>query len=77
MPYFPRDLEPTLKETARRFRVVALTGARQTGKSTILHQSSSEKHYGFVSLDDPRDLKLAQDDPELFLKKHRVAADHR
>ena len=69
MPYYKRDLETVLCRGVAAFRVVILTGARQTGKSTLLQKLLGKSHQ-YVSLDDPRALKLALDDPELFLSEH-------
>ena len=69
MAYHARDLERPLVEAARRFRVVALTGARQTGKSTLLRSLFAKTH-AYLTLDDPAKLSLAQRDPELFLEEH-------
>ena len=69
MSYYPRDIEAVLIKAARQFRVVVLTGARQTGKSTLLQHLFSETHR-YVSLDNPRDLKLVQQDPELFFQEY-------
>lgn len=58
-------------EASRHFPVVAVTGARQVGKTTLLRDISSvERRY--VSLDDPFLLKAAKEDPELFLQNHPV-----
>lgn len=70
MKYYPRDIERALKEAAGQFRVLALTGMRQTGKSTLL-QRLFQKTHRYVSLDNPRDLKLAQEDPELFFEEYK------
>lgn len=70
MSYYPRDIEEILVKAARQFRAVVLTGARQTGKSTLLRHLFAKTHR-YVSLDNPRDLKLAQEDPELFFEEHK------
>lgn len=70
MTYYPRDIEKALKKAAAQFRVVVLTGARQTGKSTLLQHLFARTHH-YVSLDDPRDLRLAQEDPGLFFEEHK------
>ena len=67
--YYPRQIESILQKAARRFRVVVLTGARQTGKSTLLKHLFRRTHR-YVSLDNPRDLKLAQEDPVLFFREY-------
>jgi len=71
MKYFSRDIESVLKKAAGQFRVLALTGMRQTGKSTLLNYLFKKTHH-YVSLDNPRDLKLAQDDPELFFDEYKA-----
>ena len=69
MKYYPRNIETALQQAARQFRVVVLTGARQTGKSTLL-QHLFKKTHRYVSFDNPRHLKLAQEDPELFFQEY-------
>lgn len=70
MRYYPRDLEPVLRHAVSAFRVVALTGARQTGKSTLLLRLFARTHR-YVALDNPRALQLAQQDPEAFFEEYQ------
>jgi len=56
-------------KASRHFPVVAVTGARQVGKTTLLRDISNVKRR-YVSLDDPFLLKAAKEDPELFLQNH-------
>ncbi|MFZ2386015.1 MAG: ATP-binding protein [Candidatus Omnitrophota bacterium] len=70
MRYYPRDMESALKKASGQFRVLILTGMRQTGKSTLLKHLFQKTHR-YVSLDDPRELRLAKDDPELFLDEYK------
>ena len=70
MKYYARNIEAVLKKAAGQFRVLVLTGMRQTGKSTLLAHLFQKTHR-YVSLDNPRDLKLAQDDPELFFDEYK------
>lgn len=65
--YIPRSIEPELMEASRQFPVIVVTGARQTGKSTVLQHVFSDALY--LSLDDPLTRKAAQDDPRTFLKR--------
>lgn len=66
---FPRTLRSSVLKASRHFPVVAVTGARQVGKTTLLRDiSSADRQY--VSLDDPFLLKSAKEDPELFLQNH-------
>ena len=53
---------------ARHFPAVVLTGARQTGKTTLLTGMFPE--YSYVSLDLPAEAALAEEDPESFLARH-------
>lgn len=66
---FPRTLRASVLKASRHFPVVAVTGARQVGKTTLL-QDISEPGRQYVSLDDPFLLKAAKEDPELFLQNH-------
>lgn len=52
------------------FTVLLLTGARQVGKTSLLRAlAGPERRY--VTLDDPLQLRLAREDPQLFLQTHR------
>lgn len=70
MKFYPRNISRFLEEAAGQFRVLALTGMRQTGKSTLLQHLFQNTHR-YVSMDNPRDLKLAQEDPELFFEEYK------
>ena len=63
--YITRDLETVLKQALGESPVVAITGPRQTGKSTLLRQTLSE--YAYVTLDDPMVRQQAIEDPVFFL----------
>lgn len=67
MNSFPRDLSFTLQRMARQFPVVAVTGPRQSGKTTLVRQLFADKPY--VSLEDPVELTFAQTDPRGFLQR--------
>jgi predicted AAA+ superfamily ATPase len=64
--YFPRMLEPALQSAADQFPVVVLTGARQSGKTSVLRHLFEATH-GYVNLDDPDQRYFALDDPRSFL----------
>lgn len=60
-----RTAERALRRLAEEFSVVAITGPRQSGKSTLAQMTFPDKRY--VSLDD-RDLReLAASNPKDFL----------
>lgn len=63
--YVSRDVEPELRAAARQFPVVVLTGARQTGKSTLLQHLFPNVPY--FTLDDPFTRQAAHEDPRAFL----------
>ncbi len=65
---FARALTPRLRRAARHFPVVVLTGARQTGKTTLL-RATFPKH-AYVTLDVPSEAAAAERDPESFLARH-------
>ena len=66
--YLPRTLEIFIPHTAGQFPVVLLTGARQTGKTTLLrHLAGADRVY--VTLDDPLLSNLAKTEPALFLQR--------
>ncbi len=66
---YPRTLRSSILKASRHFPVVAVTGARQVGKTTLLKEIC-EPERRYVSLDDPFLLKSAKEDPELFLQNH-------
>lgn len=65
--WIDRALRDKLIETVNRRPVVLLTGARQTGKSSLLKHTFPRASY--VTLDDSLSAKLAQENPMAFLKR--------
>ncbi len=63
--YVPREIEPLLKRISSQFPAIALTGARQTGKSTLVKKVFP--NYTYVTFDDPLQQERALEDPNLFL----------
>ena len=61
----PRQAEKTLRELARGYPVIGITGPRQSGKSTLARHVFADKPY--ISLENPDDHERAQDDPRGFL----------
>jgi len=57
---------------AKQFPVVAVTGPRQSGKTTLVRQLFGDKPY--VSLEDPVELTFAQTDPRGFLRRFAQGA---
>ena len=65
--YIHRQLEKTILEASKYFSVIALTGPRQSGKSTLLSQLFPL--YDKFSLKDLNLLDYAQHDPIAFLNQ--------
>lgn len=66
MQYRKRTLEKKLKEYIDFFSVVAITGPRQSGKSTLIQKFL--KNYTYVTFDNKRNVDLFYDDPEKFMR---------
>ncbi|MFH1799194.1 MAG: ATP-binding protein [Candidatus Omnitrophota bacterium] len=64
--YVHRQVEKTLQTLIKQFSAIALTGPRQSGKSTLLKNQFSGK-YNYVTLDDLTIREQALSDPRLFL----------
>jgi predicted AAA+ superfamily ATPase len=63
----PRTASSTLERLAKGFPVVALTGPRQSGKTTLAKSVFKEKPY--VSLENPDEREFALRDPKRFLQR--------
>ncbi len=64
--YISRTIERSLREAVKQSPVVALTGPRQTGKSTLLRHLFPQ--YNYISLDAADMRQSAQNDPQLFVE---------
>ncbi|HEY5998263.1 MAG TPA: ATP-binding protein [bacterium] len=69
--YLTRTLERFVVGPAARFPVLLLTGARQVGKTSMLRKLAAPGRT-YVTLDDPLALRLAREDPALFLERYRA-----
>ena len=66
--WIDRDIEPLLLQRAATRPVVVLTGARQTGKTSLMRRLFPD--HGFVTLDLPSEAEQAERDPGSFLARH-------
>lgn len=69
---FERCLAPSLERLARGFPIVAVTGPRQSGKTTLVRRVFADKPY--VSLEDPAERAFALEDPRGFLARFAAGA---
>lgn len=67
-----RKLEKKIKVLSKKFGVVAITGPRQSGKTTLAKKIFKDKPY--VSLENPDVLELALNDPRRFLSQYKKGA---
>ena len=67
MTWVARKIEPELKRLAATRPVVVLTGARQTGKTSLLRRLFP--NHSFVSLDLPSEAEQAEKEPAAFLRR--------
>ncbi len=68
MAYIHREIEKQLQQYIQNFPVVAITGPRQSGKSTLVKQILP--HYSYVTFDNPNIIAEFYDDPERFMRLH-------
>jgi len=73
-PPLPRHAQPALADRLRVMPAVVVTGARQTGKSTLAQELTPGERR-FVSLDDLDAVELARRDPEALVEGPSVTID--
>ena len=67
-----RHISKTVRDLAKGYPAIAITGPRQSGKTTLAKMLFPNKTY--VSLEDPDILMLAREDPRKFLHDHDKGA---
>ncbi len=68
----PRNAQNLVLKLARGFPIVAITGPRQAGKTTLARLSFPDREY--VSLEDPEQREFAVSDPRGFLNRFKEGA---
>ena len=63
-----RTITKELLTQLREYPVVTVIGPRQAGKTTLVRNVLPD--YSYVSLEDPDNRQLANDDPKAFLKRY-------
>lgn len=66
--FLARQIEPVIRHLITQYPIVALTGPRQSGKTTLLQMMFPD--YTYVSLENTDARLFAQDDPVGFLKRY-------
>lgn len=67
--FFQRDLSPQIEEAFAKYPVVALTGPRQSGKTTLCKMLRPA--YVYVNLEDLSLREFAKTDPKGFLETYQ------
>ncbi len=67
MTYLPREITGSIVDALDDMPVVAITGMRQTGKSTFLQQQAELQGRRYVTLDDFAQLAAARENPDSFV----------
>lgn len=70
MFFIRRHAEKTLERFAKEFPSVLITGARQTGKTTLLKNYTDSKNIRAVTFDDPTEEFSAKQDPKSYVEFH-------
>ena len=71
--YVPRHAEAQVRTALTDTRIVAITGPRQSGKTTLARRMASDKDHPFITLDDDQSRRFAEDDPAGFMRSQRAA----
>ncbi|MBN1214791.1 MAG: ATP-binding protein [Candidatus Lokiarchaeota archaeon] len=66
----PRKIEKKLKESAQSYPVIALTGPRQSGKTTLV-KAIFGNDYKYVNLENIELRTYAKNDPKAFLEENK------
>lgn len=73
--FVTRQIASSIREQSTKYPILAITGPRQSGKTTLLRNLFPD--YRYVSLEDPFQRSFALEDPRNFLKEydHKVILD--
>lgn len=69
--YIHREIETTIQEMLKQFKVVLVTGARQVGKTTVLENCLKDS-FSYVTLENPIEASNAENDSLLFFDIHNL-----
>lgn len=68
--YVERDVEGHFDKVAEIYNIVAVVGARQSGKTTLLRRKLGEVNGDYVTLDDPDARNMFNEDIKKFEKQY-------
>ena len=68
MDYLRRSMEDIIRDSAKTRKAILVTGARQSGKSTLLKKLYPNR--AEVTFDDPYEEDQARNNPEMFMMLH-------
>lgn len=68
--YIQRNIELTIKNLNKQFKVLLLIGVRQVGKTTLLKHLLNKQEITYVTLEDLIIRELALSDPAMFLQRY-------
>lgn len=63
-----REITAVFKKAVKTHPVVTVFGPRQSGKTTLVRHVLPK--YGYVNLENPKERRLASEDPESFFEQH-------
>jgi len=66
-----RTISKTIKKASKSFKAVLICGMRQVGKTTVL-KNACEKDRAYVTLDNPKDLLMAKNEPQFFFETYKT-----
>ena len=70
MSFIERHAKKTIERISNSFPAVLVTGARQTGKTTLLKSITDKKSVGYLTFDNPMEEQSAKSDPQMFIDFH-------
>ncbi|MEA1892073.1 MAG: ATP-binding protein [Campylobacterota bacterium] len=67
--HIQRTIKPYIIELLEAFRIVIISGPRQSGKTTLAKEIAKELDFQYYTMDDDTVLNAAKDDPATFVKQ--------
>ena len=67
--YIQRNIKPYILDLLQAFKIVIISGPRQSGKTTLAKEIAKELQFSYYTMDDDTVLNAAKDDPYTFVKQ--------